>query len=264
MKIGILGIGMIGNALKKGFEQKHKVSFYDPKFEESSFSDVLDSEVIFICVPTDQKEDGSCDVTIVNKCLEQLNHVNYGGVVVIKSTVRPGFTEASSLKYPSLTLAFVPEFLRERCAFDDFMNMETLIIGTLNSEVFEKISEAHAFLTPKKIIQLKSFEAEVVKYMSNVYKAMKVVYANIIYELVNKKNGNYKSVLDSFLSLGIKEEDYMTVTNEFRGYGGYCLPKDTTALAHTLKEFDLKFELIKSIDIDNKKFKTTVPKGMRL
>lgn len=264
MRIGILGIGMIGGALKKGFEQNHEVVFYDPKFKGSEFKDVLESECVFICVPTDQKEDLSCDTSIVDKCLTDLNNTNYNGIIIIKSTVRPGFTQKSLLTYPNLKIAFVPEFLRERCAYEDFMNTETLIIGTDDESIYNTIKDIHKFLSPKKIVQVQTSEAEIIKYMSNVYKAMKVVYSNIIYELTTRLDGNYNNVLDSFLSLGIKEEDYMTVSNEFRGYGGYCLPKDTTALAHTLKELRLDFELINSIDIDNKKFKTTVPKGMRL
>lgn len=264
MKIGILGIGMIGNALKKGFESEHDVSFFDPKFKDSKFEDVLNSEIIFICVPTDQNDDGSCNVSIVNLSLIKLSNHKYNGIIVIKSTVRPGFTNECQLKHKDLKICFVPEFLRERCAFEDFMNMETLIIGTEDEGIYDKVMKAHSFIKPKKIIKLTSSEAETVKYMSNVYKAMKVVFSNIIYELSNKLESDYENVLDAFLSLNIKEKDYMSVNSDFRGYGGYCLPKDTTALDYTLKELGLKFNLIEAIDIDNKKFKITVPKGMRL
>lgn len=264
MKIGILGIGMIGNALKKGFENEHEVSYFDPKYKGSKFENVLNSEIIFICVPTDQNDDGSCNVSIVDLSLLKLSNFNYKGVIVIKSTVKPGFTNECQLKYKDLKICFVPEFLRERCAFEDFMNMETLIIGTENEEIFNKVMKAHSFIKPQKTIQLTTSEAETVKYMSNVYKAMKVVFSNIIFELSNKLEGNYEDVLDSFLSLNIKEKDYMSVNSDYRGYGGYCLPKDTTALDYTLKELGLNFNLIEAITLDNKKFKVTVPKGMRL
>lgn len=264
MKVGILGIGMIGSALKKGFETVHEVSYYDPKFKDSNFKDILDSEIIFICVPTDQNEDGSCNVSVVNSSLSELSEKNFKGIVVIKSTVRPGFTKECQLKFKKLNICFVPEFLRERCAFEDFMNMETLIIGTENDEIFEKVKNSHSFIKPQKIIKLSTSEAETVKYMSNVYKAMKVVFSNIIFELALKLDSNYDNILDSFLSLNIKEKDYMSVNSDYRGYGGYCLPKDTTALDYTLKELELKFNLIEAINLDNKKFKTTVPKGMRL
>jgi UDPglucose 6-dehydrogenase len=264
MKIGILGIGMIGSAIKKGFESEHDVSFFDPKFKDSKFEDVLNSEIIFICVPTDQSDDGSCDVSIVNLSLTNLSNQSYSGIVVIKSTVRPGFTSECQLIFKDLKICFVPEFLRERCAYEDFMNMEALIIGAESEEIFTEVIKVHSFLKPKKIIKLTSSEAETVKYMSNVYKAMKVVFSNIIYELSHKLEGNYDNVLDAFLSLSIKEKDYMSVNSDYRGYGGYCLPKDTTALDYTLKELGLYFNLIEAIDKDNKKFKITVPKGMRL
>ena len=263
MKIGILGIGMIGSALKKGFESVHEVSFFDPKFIESKFENVLMSEIVFICVPTDQNEDGSCNVSIVNSSLLKLSESNYNGIIVIKSTVRPGFTNQCQLKFKELKICFVPEFLRERCAFNDFMNMEILIIGTENDEIFEKVMESHSFIKPQKITRLTPNEAETVKYMSNVYKSMKVVFSNIIFELSNKLDSNYENILYTFLSLNIKEKDYMSVNSDYRGYGGYCLPKDTTALDHTLKEFGLNFNLIEAINSDNKKFKITVPKGMR-
>lgn len=91
MKIGIAGLGVIGSACKYGFEKLgHDVSFHDPKFEGSKLADILRSQIIYVCVPTPSKEDGSCDTTIVRKVVDELLSQNYQGVIAIKSTVEPG------------------------------------------------------------------------------------------------------------------------------------------------------------------------------
>ena len=73
MKLGILGLGVVGSAAETGFmELGHTVSFYDPKYEDSKLDDVLDTEVCFVCVPTPPNEEGRCDTTIVEKSLTNL------------------------------------------------------------------------------------------------------------------------------------------------------------------------------------------------
>ena len=87
MNIGIVGVGVVGGACKFGFELLgHNVLVHDIALE-TKIEDVLESEIVFICVPTPMGEDGSCDTTIVEDVVKTLSELNYKGIVAIKSTV---------------------------------------------------------------------------------------------------------------------------------------------------------------------------------
>ena len=106
-------------------------------------------------------------------------------------------------------------------------------------------------------------EAELIKYYCNTYKAMKVIFANAFYEISQKLDANYNSVRSGFLKHTITQQDYTKVDKNFRGYGGMCLPKDTSAMNALCKKLNLDIKIFDTIDVDNKLYKTTVPKGMR-
>jgi UDPglucose 6-dehydrogenase len=181
MNIGIAGLGVIGSACKYGFEKLgHKVVFHDPKFHESKFEDILSAEIIYICVPTPSNEDGSCNTSIVRNLVESLMNKNYQGIIAIKSTVEPGTTQLLIDQYFNDKICFVPEFLRERCAFTDFTeNHEVLAVGTCNDEVYNKIVKSHGKY-PKQCAQLSATEAEMLKYYSNVFNALRIIFSFIM------------------------------------------------------------------------------------
>ena len=87
MNIGIVGVGVVGGACKFGFELLgHNVSVHDIVLD-TSLTDVMDTEAVYICVPTPRADDGSCDTTIVREVILELKERGYAGAVVIKSTV---------------------------------------------------------------------------------------------------------------------------------------------------------------------------------
>ena len=135
MKIGIVGLGVVGSAIKSGFERiGHEVISHDVKLY-TKLEDILDTEVCYICVPTNSNEDGSCDVSIVHDVVRNLDKLDYRGIVAIKSTVEPGTSEKFRDE-TNLIICFVPEFLRERCAEDDFINHNSLLlVGTDDDEI---------------------------------------------------------------------------------------------------------------------------------
>jgi len=263
MKIGIVGIGVVGKANVAGFEElEHTVYQHDIKFN-TTINDVSQSDIVFICVPTPQAQDGSCDTSIIHSVIDQLVQINYQGIVAIRSTVVPGFTQQLIDTYKDLTICFVPEFLRERCAEEDFIeNNKLLVVGTHDTRVYNKIVEAHGSL-PENIQQLTPTESEILKYYNNVYAALRVVFANTMFELCNKLDCNYTAIKDAYIKTGKAIDLYLDVNSDLRGYGGMCLPKDTQALAVLLKTLDLDFDLITSIHNDNNKIKQTVFNGMR-
>jgi UDPglucose 6-dehydrogenase len=263
MKIGIVGLGVVGSASQAGFEHLgHQVAVHDTKLN-TKISDVIETEIVFLCVPTPQADDGSCDTHIIESVIKELDKINYKGIIAIRSTVVPGFTQRMIDTYKNLTICFVPEFLRERCATDDFINNHKLLaIGTHDIWVYRKVVKAHGDL-PENTEHLTPNEAEVLKYYNNVYAALRVTFANIIYEICNKLDCDYTTIKNAYVKTGKAVDMYLDVNPDLRGFGGMCLPKDTQALAALMNDLDLEYNLIKSIHVDNNKFKKTVFNGMR-
>ncbi len=262
MNIGIIGYGVVGEACGRGYEYiGHDLTIHDLKLN-TRIEDLLGTKLLFICVPSPAKEDNSCDISNVESCIKDLKQLNYKGVICIKSTVEPGSTSMLSSKY-NLDLCFVPEFLRERKAYTDFIeNHDLLAIGTEFKSQQDLIIEAHGNL-PKSVKLMKPTEAEILKYLSNSYNALKVIFANNFYELSKALDADYSKILEAYLERNISNSDYLSVNDELRGYGGQCLPKDIKALIALTKKLNLPLELFSSIDNDNQKLKTTVFKGMR-
>jgi UDPglucose 6-dehydrogenase len=262
MKVGIIGVGAVGSACKKGFELLgHTVTFHDPKFD-TQVEDVVDTDIVYVCVPTPESDDGSCDLSIVRQTIYDLEKLAYAGVVALKSTSVPGTTE-QLISETNLRLCFVPEFLRERSAVEDFVvNHELLAVGCHSSDIFEVVVASHGFF-PKNKIMLTPTEAEVLKYYSNVFNATRIVFANSMYEICQKLGANYDKVKDTYLIRGTASPDYLDCNDKMRGYGGMCLPKDTKAIDSLIKKLGLDLQLFEAVDQDNKKFKRTVFPGMR-
>ena len=151
MNIGIVGIGVVGSAIKHGFEKLgHSTVVHDLKMD-TKIEDVLNTDIVFICVPTPSKPNGDCDTKIVENVVLKLSKLNFEGIVSIKSTVKPGTTEMLIEKFPNLNLSFVPEFLKERCAISDFLeNHDLCVIGTDDKNTFDLIVKAHGKF-PKEI-----------------------------------------------------------------------------------------------------------------
>ena len=264
MKIGVIGIGIVGEANSYGFKKiGNKVFEHDIKLK-TKVDDLKNCEVIFLCLPTPSKSNGDCDTSIIEKVIKDLNAIKFhNGIVCIRSTVTPGFTSRLIKKFQKMKICYSPEFLRERKAKYDFIkNHQLLAVGTNKKEIFNKVCKAHKSL-PKNKVMLSPKEAELLKYFNNIFASLRVVFANIMFELTNKLNCNYDKVKDAYIKTGKALDIYLNVSKNLRGYGGPCLPKDTKALRNILKNNDLNFKLIQSIEDDNNKFKTTVFKGMR-
>jgi len=262
MKLGIIGMGVVGSANSAGFALlQHQVITHDIKFD-TSIEDVLDTEIVFVCVPTPDLN-GDCDTQIVEEVLDDLNTLNYKGIVCIRSTVSIGFTETMIQTYNNLIICYSPEFLRERCAADDFINNQTLLaVGTNDPYVFKKIKEAHGRL-PENIKQLSPTEAEVLKYYNNAYAALRITFANIMYEVCEEFECDYSKVKEAYVTTGKTNDLYLDVNKQLRGYSGMCLPKDVNALGTLLKNLNMEYKLIESISSDNNNFVKTVFNGMR-
>jgi UDPglucose 6-dehydrogenase len=262
VNIGIVGLGVVGSACKGGFEELgHVVKLHDLKLG-TSIEDVKDTELVFLCVPTPAKPNGECDTSIVESVVEELHKMKYTGVVCIKSTVAPGTTDRLSDKYPSILFAMVPEFLRERYALADFTeHHDLLVIGTYSDEVFGWVREAHGNF-PEKVVQMTPTEAELVKYFNNTYNATLITFANSFYEVCKHYNVDYTHIKNVMVNRNHIVDMYLECNDNFRGFAGVCLPKDTKEIASVAKKVGVEFfdDLLK----ENAKYKRTVQDGMRM
>jgi len=263
MKIGIIGKGVVGTACGSGLTLLgHDVAYHDIKLN-TTIDQVLDTELTFICVPTPSNPDGSCDISKIIHTVEALKNRDYQGIIAIKSTVPPGTTESLIEKYSDKDLCYVPEFLREHSADEDFVkNHSVLAVGCISDRTWHKVCEAHDWI-PKNAVRMLPAEAEILKYFSNSFNALRVVFANAMHSICEKYNGNYDHVLETYLLRNVATADYMKCSGDLRGYGGLCLPKDVRTVADICKKLDLPFDLFKSIDHDNSLLKPTVFPGMR-
>ena len=248
MKIGIIGKGTVGDAVYRGLQQQgHQLSFYDVKHPETQLSDVLNTQCVFVCVPTDSDAQGDCDVSIVNSVVAELHTAGYAGLVCIKSTISPGTTDRLQSQYPAMRICCAPEFLRARLALADFVyNHDVLVVGSRRLSDFELIKKIHGFI-PRSTVCVKPVEAEITKYFNNVHHAMQVTFANIAYEVCQQLGADYDAVYNAIIKRDCINPHYLQANPNLRGFGGHCLPKDTRAWSQLCEKLGLEFDMIKSI-----------------
>lgn len=220
MKIGHIGLGVVGGSLYNWFKQNtsHILLRRDPA---KGYDDELTScDAIFIAIPVTHSINGQN----INDLKEVVSYArNRSNNVFIRSSVLPG--TADLLKCYSM-----PEFLTERIA-DSEMNRLPIIVGNVDKNFVESIFEGK-----KKIISMTNKEAELAKYAHNCMGAVKVTYCNIIKELCEKENVNYDKVREGFLMTGFINDTHTQVPGPDGkyGYGGSCFPTNMKAFRRYL------------------------------
>lgn len=253
MKIGIIGKGTVGTAVWDGLRQiGHDLTSYDIRDANSSMASVCLAEIIFVCVPTNSMDTGACDISQVSKVMQELDAMRYTGIVAVKSTVLPGTTQSLISRYPDLTLAFVPEFLRAKSALNDFMDQhDVLIVGCHDQLVYDKIVASHGPI-PHHSIRVTPDEAEMTKYFSNLYNAMRITFANSMFEMCQALDIDYQPVLAAVTNRSQIGQEYLRCSATFRGFGGHCLPKDAAAFDRLRQDLGLDHvTLFRSMIEDN-------------
>lgn len=257
MKIGIIGLGMVGEAVAFGLRRVgHEVIGYDsnPAKSSASFESILKTELIFVCVPT-PTIDFKCNSDIVWSVVTRLNEEGYKGLIVIKSTVPPGTTTHLKEVFPDMRLAFCPEFLRERARFSDFVeNHELCVAGVFNDTEALMIREAHGNL-PKHFVKMPPTEAELLKYFVNCFNAYRVNFANAFYDVCKHLGADYGVIKNAVTKRSGISPDYLTCNEQTREFGGACLPKDTQAFASFARSLGLYTGVFDNIVWENERLK---------
>lgn len=262
LKIGIIGLGMVGEPIRKWFEEINgykrgrDIFCYDIDSKKGYADDFNKADIIFVSVPTPTNPDGSCNTSIVESAVSGIND---NKIIVIKSTVAPGTSERIQDKHPKKRIIFNPEFLTESQAWEDFLSPDRQIIGSTLKSSSDAIEVLN--LLPKKNFirpwtsdytkkSVNATEAEFGKYASNVFGFIKVVYGNILADLcytVNKKNKKYKipssvdynnirELIGADLRIG---PAWLNVAHgNYCGAGGYCFPKDMNAFIAFAEELE--------------------------
>ena len=241
MKIGIVGQGYVGTAVKEVFSKHYETNTFDLNGDCTcrDMEELIDtSDVIFVCVPTPMKKDGSCDTSIVESVVKDIDETvscftnKDHKIVAIKSTVTPGTTNRLNKKYKNITVIFNPEFLTEANFIDDFKNQSRIIIGGQRPST-TKLRQVYSLAFPNaKIVKTGSKTAEMVKYFTNTFLATKVSFANEMYQICDKLDIDYDKVVEYSTydeRLG-KSHWAVPGPDGHYGFGGSCFPKDVNAL----------------------------------
>ena len=240
--IGIVGQGFVGNAVYQRWKKYYDVQTYD--LDENKSTSTLHNLVmmcntIFVCLPTPMKENGSCDLNILESSLFEINTLTEfecrgNKTVIIKSTIPPGTTEQLNKQFRHLNILFNPEFLTERNAEEDYNNQNRIIIGGPRPESTQVVRLFSKVFPKARIIKTHSTYAEMVKYMTNAFLSTKVSFANEIYQICEKVGADYdKGVEYATLDERLGKSHWMVPGHDGDfGFGGHCFPKDLSALIH--------------------------------
>ena len=191
MKIGIIGFGFVGQALRKGLKDDVECIAIDPKLN-TDINDLKEfkPDLIFICLPTPMNNDGSQNISIVNNVIKEINEYDSNLLIILKSTILPKHVEDISKACKNLVIN--PEFLREKYADDDFINSEIIIFGGKedNCKKISKFYKNHTKCICNEHIFTDDISASLIKYTINSFLALKVIFFNEIKSVFDNLNSN--------------------------------------------------------------------------
>jgi len=286
MKIGIVGLGYVGLITGVGFASlgnkvvgidvdekkiekinKGESPIYEKDLESklkeikenftatTKIEELKDCEIIFICVGTPSKEDGSIDLKYIKQAAEDISKIlDSYKVIVVKSTVIPGTTE-SLIKIlgkkvgRDFGLAMNPEFLKEGSALKDFFEPDRIVVGSYDEKTKEILEELYKdFNCPKIFTNIKT--AEMIKYASNSFLATKISFINEIGNICKKLGIDVYDVAEG---MGYDKRIGREFLNAGIGFGGSCFPKDVKALIAKAKEIGYDPKLLQEVIEINEK-----------
>jgi UDPglucose 6-dehydrogenase len=209
------------------------------------------SEIIFIAVGTPPGEDGTPDMTAVRAVAKEIGRaIDKQIVVVNKSTVPVGSGElvadlirAEGADPALFQVVSNPEFLREGSAIFDTLNPDRIIIGAKNPESASKLVELYSTMD-KPILVTDLESAELIKYCSNSYLAMKISFINAVSRLCEACGGN---VADVAKGMGLDTRIGSQFLGAGLGWGGSCFPKDTAGMISVAENLGYDFQLLKAV-----------------
>ena len=274
--VGIDSVEEKVNSINSGF-----ASFYEPGLNElvakevsssrlSATTNLIDGtkdvQMAFICVGTPNRLDGHLDTTqifsISSRLVDNWVHRNDEIVLAIRSTVEPGTCEAvqdsidqileTHNSMATVNVVYCPEFLREGTAVNDYFNPPYIVLGySPNTSDKTKTSMENLFKNINQLPTTVSIRtAELIKYISNSWHALKISFANEIGLICREEN----IIAEEVLNLFCKDEKLNISTAYLRPgspYGGSCLPKDLAGLNAIANRNNISVPILHSISKSN-------------
>ena len=275
-KIAIIGTGYVGLASAVGFAQLgHDVVGIDidetkvqkltsgksPIFEKdiekflakslkkkkitfsTDYKKISKAKFVFLCLPTPQLDDGSADTSFILESSKLLSkHISDSATLVIKSTVPVNTWKAVKqlLNRKDVSIVSNPEFLREGTALEDFFKPDRIVIGC---EVEKKAKEVANLYKAKntKVVFTDNTSAEIIKYASNSFLAIKLSFVNEIAAYAESTDANALEVLHA---MGLDKRIGKEFLKPGPGWGGMCFPKDVSALKESAREKNVPIPLL--------------------
>ena len=275
-KIAIIGTGYVGLASAVGFAQLgHDVVGIDidetkvqkltsgksPIFEKdiekfivkslkkknisfsTDYKKISKAKFVFLCLPTPQLDDGSADTSFILESSKLLSkHLSDSATLVIKSTVPVNTWKAVKqvLNRKDVSIVSNPEFLREGTALEDFFKPDRIVVGC---EFEKKAKEVANLYKAKnaKVVFTDNTSAEIIKYASNSFLAIKLSFVNEIAAYAESTDANALEVLHA---MGLDKRIGKEFLKPGPGWGGMCFPKDVSALKESAREKNVPIPLL--------------------
>ena len=280
--IGIVGFGYVGKAVYNLFKNHYNVLVYDPIFRNEkdfatqnrpavegvqlSLDNLSVCSVIFVCVPTNQNPDGSCDTSIVETIIANASFMEQ--LFIIKSTVEPGTTERLANKW-SKRVVFSPEYIGEsnydtgsysfnkemkRCGWFTFGGKPELTEQAVN--VYQRVCGPD-----KQYVQTTSKAAELAKYMENAWLATKVTICHEFNEICNVHKVSYNQARELWLlDPRITKSHTSVFFDRKKPFDGKCLPKDLNAIIHSSQQHHYNPTFLSQVVKSNEALQRDLPR----
>ena len=308
LTLGVLGLGHVGLPTALGFAElgwavvgadddqekaKHlargEATFYEPGLEEAlrkhlksgrfrvapdTPTAVRESTVLFVCVGTPQREDGSADLSQVEQVARVIAQNLNGYKLIVEKSTTPVRTaeqfKRTIARYSTgghrFEVAVNPEFLREGTALGDFLNPDRVVLGVESQEsrdlllrIYRPLMEADA--SDQRVVVTDLNTAELTKHASNAFLAMKVSFINLVADLSEAAGADVNEVARG---LGADPRIGPRYLQAGVGFGGYCLPKDLRAFTRIGEDHGVDMSLLKVVsDINDRRVERFVSKVRR-
>ncbi|PTM59346.1 UDP-glucose dehydrogenase family protein [Desmospora activa] len=219
------------------------------RFSDDIPAAIRASQVYFIAVGTPEAADGSADLRQVERAIDDIGkHGRSDGVVVVKSTVPPGTGDALEKRLQQkwersdLQVVSNPEFLRQGNAVADFFHPDRIVVGASSPAACEVMAQIYERLdAPLQTCDRRS--AEMIKYASNAFLAMKISYINMVANLCDHLDADVDAVAQG---MGSDPRIGSAFLRPGAGYGGSCFPKDTQAFITMGKQIQVPMPLVEA------------------
>jgi UDPglucose 6-dehydrogenase len=233
------------------------------EFVVGSQAAARDADIVFLCVPTPDRDDGSADLSYVEQAAAEIADVlKPGSIVVNKSTVPVGSTIVVEkvIRRDDVSVVSNPEFLREGTAVTDFLHPDRVVIGAAERAVAERVADIYAGIEAPILITDPA-SAETIKYAANGFLAMKISFVNAVAAMCEAVGADVSAVV---AGIGADRRIGTQFLSPGPGWGGSCFPKDSRALVKIAEEHGYNFTMMRGvIDVNDEQRARMIDKIVR-